>query len=184
MYLSLKGRKSKPPYTSPVFQLLKTTLNDWFFKELFTHFFNSNTFQKGAALAYYAVFSILPIIIIITSILGLLFGQQAVSGEIHTQLKDILGNDAAVQLQNFIKNQHTNHNNIATSIIGFVTLAFSASGMFSQVHNSFNSIWNIKEKPKSSVIKYLYKHLSFIILIGLFFIIIVSTTASSFIIKH
>ena len=61
-----------------------------FIREIFDHFLISNTFQKGAALAYYAVFSILPIIIIATSLLGLFFGKQAVSGEIYNQFKDIL----------------------------------------------------------------------------------------------
>lgn len=156
-----------------------------FLKEVFNHFLNSNTFQKGASLAYYAVFSLLPMIIIITSLLGLFFGKQAVSGEIYDQLKDSLGNDASIQIQNIIKNQHTNHNSILTSIFGFVTLAFSASGMFNQIHNSFNSIWNIKAKPKSSVLKFLSKHLSsFLILIGLFFIILISTVINSFLVKH
>lgn len=156
-----------------------------FLKEVFNHFFKSNTFQKGASLAYYAVFSFLPIIIIITSLLGLLFGKQAVSGEIYTQLKGVLGNDASIQIQNFIKNQHINHNSVLTSIIGFVTLAFSASGMFTQIHNSFNSIWGIKAKPKNSILKYLSKHLvSFLILIVLFLMMFMSTAINSFLIKH
>ena len=106
-----------------------------FVKDIFNHFFDSNTFQKGASLAYYAVFSILPIIIIIISLLGFFWGKQAVSGEIYIQLKDVLGNDASMQIQNIIKNKHTNHKSVLTSIIGFATLAFSASGMFSQIHN-------------------------------------------------
>ena len=154
-------------------------------KEVFSHFFNSNTFQKGASLAYYAVFSFIPMIIIIISILGLFFGEKAVSGEVCSQLKDILGDDASIQIQNIIKNQHINHNSIATTIIGFATLAFSASGLFIQIHNSFNSIWNIKAKPKSSILKYFKKHLvSFLILISSFFIILISTTISSFLLKH
>lgn len=156
-----------------------------FLKEVFSHFFNSNTFQKGASLAYYAVFSLLPIIVILISLLGLFFGKEAVSGEIYAQLKDVLGSEASLQIQNIIKNQHTNQNGVLTSLIGFSTLAFSASGMFSQIHNSFNSIWNIKAKPKSSILKYLSKHLvSFLILIGLFFIILISTAVNSFLVKH
>ncbi|WP_299157627.1 YihY/virulence factor BrkB family protein [uncultured Tenacibaculum sp.] len=156
-----------------------------FLKNVFNYFFNSNTFQKGAALAYYTVFSLFPIIIIITSILGFFFGKQAVSGEIFEQLKDILGNDASIQVQNIIKNQHINHNSILTALIGFATLLLSASGMFSQIHNAFNSIWNIKEKPKNSLIRYFTKHLfSFFILISLFFILIISTSLNSFLLKH
>lgn len=156
-----------------------------FINEVFNHFFESDTFQKGASLAYYAVFSLLPIIIIITSLLGLFFGEHAVSGEIYAQLKDILGTDAANQIQNIIKNQHRSYNSGLTTIIGFVILVFSASGMFSQIHDSFNSIWNIKAKPKNNILMYLSKHMvSFLILITSFFIILISTLISSFIIKH
>lgn len=163
----------------------KVTFMLGFFKEVFNHFFKSNTFQKGAALAYYAVFSLLPMIIIITSLLGLFFGPQAVSGEIYGQLRDTLGHDASQQIQDIIKNQHTQHNSVVTSIIGFATLIFSASGMLNQIHNAFNNMWDIKAKPKNSILRYLTKHIaSFSVLILLFFIILLSTTAASFLVKH
>ncbi|PXY01445.1 hypothetical protein DF185_08140 [Marinifilum breve] len=156
-----------------------------FVKELFDHFFNSNTFQKGAALSYYAVFSILPMIVILISVLGLFFGKQAVSGEIYAQMNDVLGHDAATQIQNLIKNQHVNHNNILTTCIGFLTLALSASGMFTQVHGAFNDIWNIKSKPKSSILNYISMHFaSFLILIGLFFLILISVSLNGFLLNH
>lgn len=156
-----------------------------FVKAVFSHFLDSNTFQKGAALAYYAVFSIFPIIIITTSLLGLLFGEKAVSGDVYQQLNNILGNEASLQIQDIIKNQHRSHNGIFTSLIGFATLAYSASGMVSQIHNAFNSIWNIKEKPKNSFKKYLSKQaISFTILIVLIFIIFLSTSFNGFLNQH
>lgn len=156
-----------------------------FFKNVLNHFFKSNTFQKGASLAYYTVFSIFPIIIILTSILGILFGKQAVSGEIYLQLKEILGNDASLQIQEIIKNQHQNHNSVLTSIIGFITLLLSASGMFSQIHNAFNSIWELKAKPKNSLLRYFTQHfMSFLIMLLLFFILIISTSINSFLVQH
>lgn len=152
-----------------------------FFKEVFNHFLDSDTFQKGAALAYYAVFSIIPIIIIITSLVGLFFGKEAVAGEIQVQMKEVLGDQAALQFQELIKTHYIKHNSILTSIIGFATLALGASGMLSQIHNAFNKIWNIKEKPKNGILKYLSKHFtSLIILITLFVILIVSTSLNSF----
>lgn len=154
-------------------------------KAVFIHFFDSDTFQKGAALAYYAVFSIFPIIIITTLLLGFLFGEQAVSGDIYKQLNGTLGKDAALQIQTIIKNQHKFSGGILTTIIGFASLAFSASGMLGQIHNAFNKIWNIKEKPKNGLKKYISKQLiSFAILIVLFFIIFLSTTLNSFLSKH
>lgn len=155
------------------------------FKDVINHFINGNTFQKGAALAYYAVFSIFPIIIIIISVLGLVFGKQAVSGEVFLQLKDTLGNEAANQIQTIVSQHHVNHNSIFTTIIGFATLMLTASGMFSQIHNAFNSLWNIKAKPKSSILRYFTKHLaSFILLIVLFFVLIVSTSLNAFLVHH
>lgn len=156
-----------------------------FIKEVFKHFFDSDTFQKGASLAYYAVFSLLPMIVTITAVLGLVFGKQAVAGEIYSGLKDLLGDAASIQIQSFIENQHINHNSITTAIIGFLTLALSASGMLNQIHNSFNNIWSIKAKPKSSILNYIFKHVvSFTILIGLFLIISLSTAVNSFLLKY
>ena len=156
-----------------------------FLKDLFNHFSNSDTFQKGAALAYYAVFSLLPMIMIVTSVLGIFFGKEAVSGEIYEQLNGVLGKDAALQIQDIIKNQHTQHNTILTTITGFFVLALSASGMFSQLHGAFNSIWDLKAKPKSSILAYLTHHFaSFSILITLFFILLLSTSIHSFLVKH
>jgi len=154
-------------------------------KAVFSHFFDSDTFQKGAALAYYAVFSIFPIIIITSLLLGLFFGEQAVAGDIYKQLNATLGKDAALQIQEIIKNQHRFSNGILMTIIGFASLAFSASGMLGQIHNAFNKIWNIKEKPKNGLKKYISKQvISFVILIVLFFIIFLSTTLNSFLSKH
>ncbi|HAA14211.1 MAG TPA: hypothetical protein DCE41_21960 [Cytophagales bacterium] len=156
-----------------------------FLKEVFGHFLKSNTFQKGAALAYYAVFSILPTFVIITSVLGIFFGEQAVSGELQSQLEDVLGQRAALEIQNFIKNQHKNYNNVLTSILGFVTLALSASGMLVQVHNAFNSIWNIKPRPGKGLLRLLTRHLtSLLLLIGLFFLLILSTLTHSLLIRY
>ena len=154
-------------------------------KEVFIHFLNSNTFQEGASLAYYTIFSFVPIIIIFISLFGFFFGDQAVSGEVYTQLKGVFGNDASIQIQEIIKNHHTNHNSITTTIIGFVILIFSALGMFTQIHDSFNSIWNVNVKSKSSIIKYFSKYLvSLFLLISLFFIIFISTIISSLLITY
>jgi membrane protein len=154
-------------------------------KDAFIHFLNSNTFQKGASLAYYTVFSFVPIIIVIISLLGFFFGEQAVSGEIYYQLNKIFGNDASMQIQEIIKNHHINHNSLTTTFIGFAVLIFSASQMFNEIHDSFNSIWSIKGKLKNSIFKYFSTYLaSFLILILSFFIILISTLVSSFLIKY
>lgn len=154
-------------------------------KDVLRHFSKSNTFEKGAALAYYTVFSFLPMIIIIISVLGILYGQDAVSGELFTKIKGFLGEDGANEIQTLLKNQHTNHNSKLTSITGGITLALSATGMFSQVRNSFNAIWRLQPQPKSSMLKYITSHINaFSILIIIGFILLLSTTINSFLYKY
>lgn len=154
-------------------------------KDVSIHFFKSNTFQKGAALAYFAVFSFIPMIVIIISLLGIFFGEDAISGEVYSKLKGFLGSKASLQVQNLIKVQHINRDSFLTTIVGFVVLFFTASRMFNQIHNSLNSIWDIKSKPKNGIIYFLVKNVSSIFLIiVLFFLIFISTSATSFIHKY
>ena len=154
-------------------------------KDSFAHFLDSNPFQEGAALAYYSIFSLVPIIIIIISILDLFFSKQMVSGEVFSLFKNFLGEDAATQIQNTIKDQNTNHNSVVTTIIGFVTLAFGSSGVLSQIHDSFNRIWNLNAKVKNNIFSYASKHLmSFVLLTVFLFFIFLTTCLNSFLVKH
>lgn len=145
---------------------------------------NSNTFEKGAALAYYTVFSLIPMGVILISIFGLIWGEQAVNGELHQSLSSALGEGPAEQIQALLKEQHKNGTGIVGAILGFLTLALSATGMFNQLHSSFNSIWQLQPQ-KSAIITYLSKHItSFLILLTFGFILFSSTAIHSFLTTH
>lgn len=101
------------------------------------------------------------------------------------QLKNTLGSLAENQIQQIISKHQVNHNSVITTVMSFATLLLTASGMFNQIHNAFNSLWNIKAKPKSSILRYFTKHLSsFVLLMTLFFVLIVSTSLNAFLIHH
>lgn len=155
-----------------------------FLKEIFKLFLESRTFEKGAALSYYVAFSFLPMIVIVVSVLGIIFKEDTVSGELNQQLETYMGHQAALQFEKLIRNQHENHNSLLTTILGFATLAFASTAGFKQLQRSLNDIWGIKDKPKSGILKYIINHLtSFAILIILGFILILSTTLSSLLYK-
>ena len=80
-----------------------------FGREVFQHFSKSNTFQEGAALAYYTVFSLLPMLIIVVSIFGMIWGEAAVSGELYKGLANVLGETSAKSIEQIIKQQHQHH---------------------------------------------------------------------------
>ena len=153
-------------------------------KDLYLHYIRSNTFEKGAALSYYTVFSFLPIIMIMTSILGILFKEDAVSGELNRVLTSIVGDQGAIQLDEIIKNQHLYHDNIFTTIIVFGTLLLAATGMFNQIQKSLNAIWGLKAKQEKSVFNYFARHItSFLTLIVVGCILLLSTIINGFFYK-
>ena len=156
-----------------------------FIKSVYSLFMSSDTFEKGAALAYYSVFSIIPILIVGISIFGIVLGEKAVEGDVFNSLKGVFGDKGATQIQTLILNQHHNHNSWLTSFIGFGILIFSASGMFNQLQSAFNDIWQIPANQVGGVWNTLTKHFtSFSILILLFFVIIASTGIHTFIVHH
>lgn len=156
-----------------------------FFKAVFGHFSQSNTFQEGAALAYYTVFSILPMIMIVISIFGMVWGEAAVSGEVYNGLEKTLGDGPAQQIQEMISNHHSNHGNLLTVIISFATLGLGATGMFNQLHSAFNNIWGIAAKPRNSILAYAAKHLvAFSVLLITFFLLMLSIALNGFLLRY
>ena len=152
-----------------------------FLKNTFAIFFRSNPIQNGAALAYYAVFSLLPMIIIITFVLGYFFGEKEVSDEIYAQFNDTLGTDASKQIQEIVSHRKVHQNSAWATSVGFLILGLSSSAMLRQLHHFFNRIWRIKVKRKREVQNYLIKQfISFTLLIGLVFFVLVSTSVSSY----
>ena len=156
-----------------------------FGREVFQHFSKSNTFQEGAALAYYTVFSLLPMLIIVVSIFGMIWGKAAVSGELYEGLVSTLGETSAQGIEQIIKQQHQNHTSVWTAIIGFVTLALGASGMFNQLHTAFNNIWGLESPQRNGLLNYLIKHASsFVLLIITFFLLFLSVTIHSYLVRY
>lgn len=145
------------------------------FKSAGNGFIDDNAFKLAAALSYYTVFALGPLLIIIISLAGLFFGQDAAAGRIHAQMEGLVGHDAAVQIQDIIQNIQHSHHSTTGAIIGGVILLVGATGVFTEMQDSINYIWSVKAKPKKSWHKYLMNRLlSFSLVIGLGFLLLVS----------
>lgn len=138
----------------------------YLFKETFIGFIDDNALKLSAALSYYTIFSLPPLLIIIISLSGVFFGADAVRGEIFGQINGLVGNNDAIQIQEAIKNIKLSGNNLFLSIAGIVILLVGASGVFSEIQNSLNYIWGLKAKPKRGWIKFLYNRLMSFSMIG------------------
>jgi membrane protein len=136
------------------------------FKKTFSAFIDDNAMKLSAALSYYTIFSLPPLLIIIISLSGIFFGADAVRGEIFGQINGLVGNDAAMQIQETIKNVKFSNSNVFFTIIGIIILLIGASGVFSEIQTSINYIWGIQAKPKRGLIKFLYNRLMSFSMIG------------------
>ena len=146
-----------------------------FVKELFGEYGKDNAFSLGAALAYYTVFSIAPILFILITITSIFFGEEAAQGTIDDEMGALLGEEAGQQLQEIIANVHATGDSWWATLIGIGTLLFGATGVFNELKNSLNRIWELKEKPKSSVWNWIQTRLlSFSVLLGMAFVLLVS----------
>ncbi len=150
------------------------------FKETFAEFIDDNAMKLSAALSYYTIFSLPALLIIVTSLCGLYFGPDAINGELYGQIKDLVGNDAALQIQDMVKNVHLSTHSTFATVIGVVVLVIGASGIFAEIQDSINYIWGIKAKPKRGFIRFLMNRLmSFSMIASVGFLLLVGLVISS-----
>ncbi len=144
-------------------------------KDSFKEFNNDRVLKLSAALAYYTIFSLPSMLIVVIGLCSIFFGRDAVQGQVFTEIRGLIGNDAAVQIQDILKKTTLHQDNFVATIIGAVTLLVAATGMFGEIQDSINSIWGLQTKPEKGLIKMLLNRLiSFSMVIVLGFILLVS----------
>ena len=121
----------------------------------FSEFIADNALKLSAALSYYAIFSLPPLLIVIISISGVFFGPEAVRGELFGQINGLVGNEAAMQIQETIKNVKLSTSSTFATVIGVIILIVGASGVFAEIQDSINLIWGIQAKPKRGLVKFI-----------------------------
>jgi membrane protein len=137
-------------------------------------FINDNGLKYSASLAYYTVFSIPPLMMLMAFIVGIYFGHDAFTGQIYPQIKGFVGADAATEVENMIKNMQLGKSTL-TVIIGVVTVFVGATGVFLDMQDSLNIIWKVKAKPKRGWVKMIANRLlSFSLVISLGFLMLVT----------
>ena len=144
-------------------------------KDSFMGFNNDKVFKLSGSLAYFTIFSIGPMLIVMIFFADFFYGREAVEGTIYGQIRGFVGPDAAAQIQEIIKNASLSGKSTFTAVVGFITLLIGATTVFAEIQDSVNTIWNLKPKPKKGWIKIILNRLlSFSIVVGLAFILLVS----------
>jgi membrane protein len=135
-------------------------------KDTFREFLDDNGLRLSASLSYYTIFSLPPLLIIIISLCGFFFGADAVRGTLFGQINGLVGNEAALQIQEAIKNVKLSDSSVFATTIGLIVLLIGASGVFTEIQNSLNYIWGIKAKPKRGLIRFIKNRLMSFSMIG------------------
>ena len=149
-------------------------------KESLSDFIDNKSFRMSAALAYYTIFSIAPMLIVIISLLDIFYGKNAIEGTIFQHIQSFIGADAALQIQQVIKNATISKDFSWASVVGVCALVFAATGVFAEIQDSINYIWRLKAKPKKGWLKLILNRvLSFSMVVSIGFILLVSLIVNS-----
>jgi membrane protein len=139
--------------------------------------YNTNVFKLSASLAFFTVFSLPGLLIIIIWFSHFFYGQDVVEGSVYKQLQSFVGQSAAESIQQTVKGAITHTASVWARIIGIVSLVFGATSVFSEIQDSINHIWKLRAKSRKGkgILKLLMNRLlSFSMIITLGFILLVS----------
>jgi membrane protein len=141
---------------------------------------NDNVQRMSAALAYYTIFSLAPLLVIAIAIAGLVFGEDAARGEIVGEIQELVGQDGARAIQAMIQSAYHPGHSVVATIIGIVMLLLGATGAFSEVCDALNLIWRVNQESSTAVrtiIKARFMSFGMILIIG--FLLLVSLVVSA-----
>lgn len=155
-----------------IWQFLKTTINEWV---------EAEPFQLAAALSYYTLFSLAPLLLIAIGVAGLVFGREAAQNQIVETLQGMIGQDSAKAVQEMIQaSSEKPKTGMLSTIIGFVALLFGAGGVVGQLQTSLNKMWEVTPKPGQGIWGFLrQRFFSFAMVLAIGFLLLVSLVVTA-----
>ncbi|HEX2969128.1 MAG TPA: YihY/virulence factor BrkB family protein [Bacteroidales bacterium] len=156
------------------FRVLKKSFKEWMAKD---------PFRESAVIAYYSIFSLPGLFVLILALAGLFFGREAVSQHVFNQIASSIGDDSAKQIQEIITKQQSQTQNASVwgAIVGIATLLLGATGVFAQFQKSLNIIWEVEpDTSKSGILQLLKVRLfSFGLILSIAFLLMISLLVST-----
>ena len=151
--------------------LLRTTAGEWS---------EDKVPRLGAALAFYSVLSIAPLLLIAIAVAALVFGREAASGQLVQEIRGVVGEEGAKAIRDMLKNAQKPGSGIFATLIGFATLLFAASGVFGQLQDAMNTIWEVQPKEGRGIFGMVKdRFFSFAMVLGTGFLLLTSLVLST-----
>lgn len=159
-----------------IFPLIKKTYHAWSAHD---------PFRQSAVIAYYAIFSLPGLLVIIIALAGFVFGAEAVTGQLSAQIGSLMGQETAKQIEEMVAKASISDKSFWATIIALITIIIGGTAVFAQLQKSLNLIWEVeevKEKPKRQFFRFLKTRLlSFGLVLSLGFMMIISLLATTII---
>ncbi len=154
-----------------IWLVLRQAAVDWNRHQATTH---------GAALAFFSMLSLAPLMILLVRLIGVVFGEEAAQGQLVERIEALSGREAALTLQSFVEASGRPEGGIVATVLGVGALLFGASAVFVQVQTSLNMIWGAPESPRAGVVEFLRRRaLSFAMTLGLGMVVLASLVVSA-----
>jgi membrane protein len=137
--------------------------------------------RMGAALSYYTLFSLAPLLVVTISIAGLAFGQEAARGQIFWQIRDLVGDEGARAIEGMLEHARKPAAGILAGVLGLAALLFGASGVFAELRDALNTVWELNPEQQGFGIRALIhdRFFSFLMVLGIGFLLLVSLLLSA-----
>lgn len=135
---------------------------------------------QGAALAFFSVFSLSPLLILVIVLSSLGFGAEAASGHLVSQIRELIGVEGATFVQSLITNAYKSDSNFLVTLFSVIMILLGASAVFVQLRDSLNTIWRVQQRPAGTIRSFLRgRLLSFAMITGIGFLLLVSLVLSA-----
>ncbi|HEY4575677.1 MAG TPA: YihY/virulence factor BrkB family protein [Thermoanaerobaculia bacterium] len=149
-------------------------------KESFQEWQKDGALDLGAALAYYTIFSLAPLLLVALAVAGLLWDRGQIQGQLIAQMQDLMGPQGAQAIQTMLANAGQHRSGVLASVLAVVTILFGATGVFVQLQNALNKVWNVEARPGLGVWSFVKTRLiSFGMVLGIGFLLLVSLVVST-----
>ncbi len=143
-------------------------------KKSFASFVDDNAMRLAASLAFYTIWSIGPLLLIVTSVAGLVWGREAAQGYVVGALHGLIGDDGARELQETIVHAYRSGHSVLANAVGVVTLLIAASGVIAELKSSLDEVWDVTPKPGSFLSTLKRRFFSLTMVLAMSFLLLVS----------
>lgn len=177
-HLREAGRSRIPPFLMTPIHIVKTAFA--LLRKTAVQWAAAEPFRNSTVIAYYTIFSLPGLLVIIVNLAGYFWGEEAIASRIADQAQQMIGSDSARAIETIMRNTNEKDQFTLSSILGFCTLIFGATGVFFHMQKSINDVWDVEPQPKKQFLKFLHDRLfSFGLIITVGFLLLVSLVLSA-----